>query len=150
MEGRSAKNALPKYVTVVVFALLSICAILAFGYYAVDVILDLILRRDVIAFNKGAMYMLGVGAGLGLLVIFMVWELSGKTMSSSGNKKATQLALASLVLMVVLPQAADYLISRSLGSSNYVYCERESYRWLHAQSKVYTSSARVCKNLHFK
>ena len=147
MEERISKNTPSKYVTVIVFAIFAIAALLAFGYAAIDVTVSLISRKEIIEFNKGAMYMLGVGLGAGLLVIFMIHELSGKVISSSYNKKATKLALLSVGMIVVIPQLADYAVSLKVKGMNYVSCGNLSYRWLHVQTKVYGISIDTCKEV---
>jgi len=147
--GDHAKNVTPaKYVTVIVFALFAICSLLAFGYYAFDVTISLILKKEIIEFNKGAMYMLGVGLGSGLLVIFMIHELTGKKISNSYNKKATKFALISIGMIFVFPQLADYIVSSKVEKMDYVFCEEKSYRWLHAQNKVYGVNAGTCSNIN--
>ncbi len=92
--------------------------------------------------------MLGVGLGSGLLVIFMIHELTGKKISSSYNKKATKFALISIGLIVVFPQLADYIVSSKVGKMDYVLCEEKSYRWLHAQNKVYGFNSDTCSNIN--
>lgn len=129
------------------YALFAICALLAFGYYAFDVSISLILKKEIIEFNKGAMYMLGVGLGAGLLVIFMIHELTGKKISNSYNKKATKFALISIGLIFIFPQLADYIVSSKFRSMDYVFCEEKSYRWLHAQNKVYGVNVDACSGI---
>lgn len=140
-----AKNVTPaKCVTVIIFALFAICALLAFGYYAFDVSIRLISKNEIVEFNKGAMYMLGVGLGAGLLVIFMIHELTGKKISNSYNKKATKFAFISIGLIFLFPQLADYVVSSKVSGMGYVFCEEKSYRWLHAQNKVYGINVDAC------
>lgn len=147
--GDYTKNVTPaKCVTVIVFSMFAICSLLAFGYYAFDVTISLMSKKEIIEFNKGAMYMLGVGLGSGLLVIFMIHELTGKKISNSYNKKATKFALISIGLIFVFPQVADYIVSSKIGKMDYVFCEEKSYRWLHAQNNVYGVSADTCSNIN--
>lgn len=133
-----------KCATVFAFALFAIGALFAFGYYTFDVSIGLISKKDIIEFNKGAMYMLGVGLGAGLLVIFMIYELTGREISSSYNKRATKIALISIGLIFLYPQIADYIVSSKVGSMDYIFCEDQSYRWLHVQNKVYGINADAC------
>ncbi len=146
--GEQIKTVTPaKCVTVIIFALFAICALLAFGYYAYDVSISLISKKEVIEFNKGAMYMLGVGLGAGLLVIFMIHELTGKKISDSYNKKATKIAFISIGLIFVFPQLADYIVNSKVRSMDYVFCEEKSYRWLHAQNKAYGVNVDACNGI---
>ncbi|MFA7556116.1 MAG: hypothetical protein WCY88_17875 [Spongiibacteraceae bacterium] len=146
--GEHKKAVTPaKCVTVIIFALFAICALLAFGYYAFDVSISLISKKEIIEFNKGAMYMLGVGLGAGLLVIFMIHELIGKEISNAYNKKATKCALISIGLIFIFPQLADYIVSSKFRSMDYVFCEEKSYRWLHAQNKVYGANVDACSGI---
>jgi len=149
--GNHTQNVTPaKCVTVIVFALFAICSLMAFGYYAYDVSMSLISKKEIIEFNKGAMYMLGVGLGSGLLVIFMIHELTGKKISSSYNKKATKFALISIGMIFVFPQLADYFVSSKVEKMDYVFCEEKSYRWLHVQNKVYGVNENTCSSINAK
>jgi hypothetical protein len=148
MEDHTKINTLSRYATVFVFSLFAIAALLAFGYYALDITISLLFKKDIIEFNKGAMYMLGVGLGAGLLVIFMIHELSGREISKSYNKKATNFALISIGLIFVFPMITDYVVTLKVKSIDYVYCENLSYRWLHVQSKVYGITADACENVN--
>ncbi len=146
--GEHIKTLTPtKCITVIVFALFSLCALLAFGYYVYDVSISLITKKEVIEFNKGAMYMLGVGLGAGILVIFMVHELTGKIISNSYNKKATRIAFISIGLIFTFPQLAGYLVNSKIRDMNYVFCEEKSYRWLHAQNRVYGINIDACRSV---
>lgn len=136
-----------KCVTVIIFALFAICVFLAFGYYAYDVSISLISKKEIIEFNKGAMYMLGVGLGSGLLVIFMIHELTGKKISDSYNKKATKIAFVSIGLIFAFPQLADYIVNSKVKGMDYVFCEEKSYRWLHTQNKVYGVNVDTCNGI---
>ena len=147
--GDQTKTVTPgKCLTAILFALFAICALLAFGYYTFDVSLSLISKKEVIEFNKGSMYMLGVGLGAGLLVIFMIHELRGKKISSSYNNKATKFAMVSIGLIFVSPQLADYIVSTKIKSMDYVFCEEKSYQWLHVQNKVYGANVEACNSLN--
>lgn len=143
--GEQKKTVTPaKCITVIIFALFAICAFLVFGYYAVDVSVSLISKKEIIEFNKGSMYMLGVGLGTGMLVVFMIHELIGKKISKSYNTKATRFALLSIGLIFVFPQFSDYLVSSKVRSMDYIFCEEKSYQWLHVQNKVYGVSVDAC------
>jgi hypothetical protein len=147
MEEHTKTVTPAKCVTVIIFALFAICAFLAFGYYAFDVSISLISKKEIIEFNKGAMYMLGVGLGAGLLVIFMFHELTGKKISNSYNRKATKFALISIGLIFVFPQLADYIVSTKVISMDYVFCKEKSNRWLHLQNKVYGVNVDACSSI---
>jgi hypothetical protein len=146
MKEQTKKVTPTKCATVFVFTLFAIGALLAFGYYAIDVSVSLLSQKEIIEFNKGSMYMLGVGLGAGLLVVFMIHELSGKEISDSYNKKSTKAALIFIGLILVFPQLADYVVSLKVRSIDYIYCENQSYRWLHVQNKVYGSNINACNN----
>jgi len=145
MNDDFQKNTISKYATVFVFALICVGALIAFGIYGYNVAYDLIRREELVEFNKGAMYMLGVGLSSGLLVTFMIHELIGKEISKSYNKKATRSALIFIGLIFVFPQIADYVILYKVKNAGYVFCENRSYRWLHAQNKVFAVDASTCE-----
>lgn len=146
MQGNSFKVNFSKYFTVVVFFIFSAGALLVFGFYTLQLVRGMISSADIVEFNKGAMYMLGVALSSGLLTAFMVHELRGGELSAAYNKKATQLALLFLGLIFIFPQATDYLVTSKLTGVDYVYCKDQSYRWLHSQNKVFAVNAAVCAN----
>lgn len=142
-----SKNVTPtKCVAVIAFALFAMCSLLAFGYYTLDVTISLMSKKEIIEFNKGAMCMFGVGLGSGLLVILMIYELTGKEISSSYNKKATNFALMATGLIFVFPLLVDNVIRSKMGEMDYVFCEGKSYQWFHVQNKVYGVNTNACGN----
>ena len=90
--------------------------------------------------------MLGVGLGAGLLVIFMIHELSGKEISNSYNKNATRFALLFIGLIFIFPQLVDYVVTSKIKSMDCVFCKNLSYRWLHVQNKTYGITIDACEN----
>ncbi len=145
MKAHDHINNLSRYITVFLFSLFSISTLLAFGYYAFNTFLDFLYAKNIIEFNKGAMYMLGVGLSAGLLVMFMIHELQGKEISGTYNKKATRLAFIFIGIVFIFPQIVDYVVSYKIKNLGYVYCQNQSYRWLHAQNKVFGTNLVVCE-----
>ncbi len=147
MEVKDTQRNLLKYLTVFVFALFAMGALLAFGYYAIHTVVDLVYMESVIEFNKGAMYMLGVGLSAGLLTSFMIYEIQNRKISESYNKKATHLALIFIGLIFIFPQIVDYGVRQKIKSIGYVFCAKQSYSWLHAQNKVFGLNEAACTQL---
>ena len=90
--------------------------------YAFQLTLDLLHKEDVIAFNKGAMYMLGVGLSGGLLIYFMIYEIIYGKISESFNKKATRLAFIFMGSIFIFPQIIDFRVRQYIGHTGYVFC----------------------------
>jgi len=133
-----------KLSTVVIFTLFSVGAIFAFGYYSFLLMLDLFNSEDIIAFNKGAMYMLGVGLSSGLLTYFMIYEIIKREISESFNKRATLLSLIFMASIFIFPQIVDYGIRQYINHIGYIFCTDKSYRWLHAQNLVFATNEETC------
>ncbi len=148
MEVKDTERNLLKYLTVIVFALFAVGALLAFGYYALHTVVDIIDMKSVIEFNKGAMYMLGVGLSAGLLTFFMIYEIQNRKISESFNKKATRLALIFIGSIFIFPQIVDYGVHQKIKSIGYVFCAKQSYSWLHVQNKVFGLNEVACMQLN--
>ncbi|MCL7422012.1 MAG: hypothetical protein M8364_14020 [Methylobacter sp.] len=150
MQGDSKQSIWLKLLTVVVFILFSAGSLAAFGYYAFQLILDLLHKEEVIAFNKGAMHMLGVGLSGGLLIYFMIYEIIYGKISESLNKKATRLAFIFMGSIFIFPRIIDYGVRQYIGHTGYVFCADQSHRWLHAQNLVFASNEEACTKFNGK
>lgn len=147
MEGKEKPSVILQISAVVLFILFSIGALIAFGYYTFQLAFSFVNQEDIIAFNKGAMYMLGVGLSSGLLTYFMIYEIIKKEISVAFNKKATRSALIFMGLIFILPQIFHYSLEYILEKRGYMICDLDSYQWRMYRTFYYVSSVDACTNL---
>jgi hypothetical protein len=104
--------------------------------------------NNVITFNKGAMYVLGAGAGaLSLSVAVVYTAIYQRKVSFSVEKVLIKIALIAMVVMFVLPQIAHLSVNRIIDDNSYQECEPLSYRWMLYKKYVFTQDEETCINL---
>lgn len=130
--------------TVLLFILIALSALIIFGYFTYVLMSGIFTGSDLIIFNKGAMYMLGVGLTSGLLSFFMLYEIFNKEVSASLNKKSTRPALIFVCSKFVIPQLAGFAVNEYIKSIEYVYCAEESSHWLQNQNLIYANNELTC------
>jgi hypothetical protein len=104
------------------------------------------LLSEVIEFDKGALYSLG--AGIGLLVLAIVAVQVGwfnRPLSKRQNMYFTRVALASIVLMLALPQIGHYFINNYMMKRGYSVCQAASHQWMNARTIIYIKPTIECK-----
>ncbi|NMM42378.1 hypothetical protein [Pseudoalteromonas arctica] len=130
--------------TALLFILISFFALGVFGYFTFTLIFSILSESEIIRFDKGAMYMLGVGLTSGLLSFFMVYEILNKKVSASLNKKSIRPALIFLGSIFVVPQLAGLAVDYYVESVGYVYCKEQSSQWLQNQTLIFASNEYSC------
>ncbi len=144
MNGTQKPSLILQVLIVAFFFLFAIGSLIVFGYYAFLLFENIISQSDFIVFNKGSMYMFGVGLSSGLLTYFFIYEILKKKISASFNKKSTYIGLVFIGSIFIFPQLADYWIHKYINHIGYAYCPEQSYRWLHAQNLVFASDENIC------
>ncbi len=130
--------------TAILFILITLSALIIFCYFTYILIAGIFTGSDIIIFNKGAMYMLGVGLTSGLLSFFMLYEIFNKEISASLNKKSTRPALIFICSIFVIPQLAGFAVNGYVESIKYVYCSEKSSHWLQNQNLIYANNKLTC------
>ena len=146
MQDDNKKSPGLQILIVVFFLLLSSGLLAVFVYYSFLLFSAILSGSDIIAFNKGAVYMLGAGLISALLTYFLIYEIIKKNISDSFNKKSKYIGLAFIGSVFLVPQLAEYGVNKYTESIGYMYCPEQSYRWLHAQNLVFTSNREICVN----
>ena len=122
-------------------------ALFFFGYNTLYLIKALVEESRVISFDKGSVYLLGVGLGLGVVTYWFIRDVMKKPASAAYNQKATRIAIGVIIIMVVLPHIVHYAVGHYLKPRGYVVCDEASYQWLYDRTIVYTANSNVCVEL---
>lgn len=104
------------------------------------------ISSDVVLFDKGSFYMLGVGVGLlslGFVVVQEFWV--GSPISRKQNKIFTRMVLFGIATLIIFPHITHFLVDRYLMRNGYSVCEEASHQWLFVRDIVYISEATVCR-----
>ena len=112
-------------------------------YIAVDATISLITGiynfQDNIEFNKGALYLYGVGLILLIFVVGIIYtNYLKKNISSHANKIIGKAVLVFLLITFFLPQIVHYTTANYLENRGYQVCEARSKQWLHVRTIVYS------------
>ncbi|MCK4865280.1 MAG: hypothetical protein KAT06_07595 [Gammaproteobacteria bacterium] len=119
-------------------------------YYAIIVLLQLtseiMSNSDVLTFDKGAFYLFGVGFGLFVFVLAIIYsKVVNNKLSDFIHRLIFFSLIGSVVLTFVLPQAIHFYIDSYTEQNNYQICRDQSHRWLHAVTIIYARNAQ-CSN----
>lgn len=112
-------------------------------YIAVDTTILLITgiynSQDNIEFNKGALYLYGVGLILLIFVVGIIYtNYLKRSISNHTNKIIGKVVLVCLIITFLLPQIIHYATANYLENRGYQVCEARSKKWLHVQTIVYS------------
>ena len=100
---------------------------------------------EIVVFDKGSFYMLGVGGGLAVLSFVTIQEgWLNRPLSKSQSKLLTKLAILSIVLVFMLPHIVHYVANNYLQNQGYSVCEKASHRWLFVRDIVYIQDSVTC------
>jgi hypothetical protein len=149
MEDAVQPSKLTRVASVSVFAFCALGAIGWFLWSAMDLVSQLVSGSEVVAFDKGAVYMLGVGLGLALLTHAGVHEgILGRPMTKQFGRWMNIGAIGSIGVMLLFPHVFHAAVGQYLvKSQGYQVCEEASYRWLLYRRIFYTSTPEICMSL---
>ena len=103
------------------------------------------LTSDVVAFDKGSYYALGVGVGLLAIAFAGVQETwLGKPLTKKSTSIISKLAIAGVVLMLSVPHISHYALGSYLKKNGYAVCEEASHQWLFVRNIVYVQKMKEC------
>lgn len=146
-EGQQA-SLLVRISSLMFFIGLTLGAFTWFSISAVGIISKFRMESQIIGFDKGSMYALG--CGIGLLSITIGGVIQGilkLDLTPKQNLLFSRTIIASILLMVIVPQAAHYTVDKLVTNKNYSVCEKASYRWLFYTKLYYTKSREACDEL---
>lgn len=102
----------------------------------------------VVYFSKGAMYSLGAGIVLLLLILLGIYQNIKKSdLSKAQEKCATRVFMLATAMMFVFPIAAHFSVSKLTAHRGYFECEEVKYKWLLYEKIVYVTSQSACESL---
>lgn len=134
--------------SVAFFVMLTLGAFIWFVISTTQLISKFRLESQVISFYKGSMYMLGCGLGLLLLTIGGIFQGIFKLeLTTKQSSLLSRGIIVSLLLMILFPQLAHYIVDRNVQKQSYSICDDVSYRWLFYTKLYYTKSKDVCNEL---
>jgi hypothetical protein len=130
------------------FILMSLASLLWFAWSILSLIGQINSNSPAISFDKGAMYMLGVGVGLSALTYAILHEaILKKILTERVTSWITRCAFAGIGLMFIFPHIVHYPVENYLEGEGYQICSQASYQWLLYRKIVYVSSPEVCAGL---
>jgi hypothetical protein len=104
------------------------------------------LLSEIIEFDKGAFYLLGAGIGMIVLAIITVQVFwFDRPLSRRQNVYFTRVILASIVLMLALPQIVHYSMNNYITKHGYSICQAASHQWLQNRTIIYIQPTIECK-----
>lgn len=148
MKESTTPSLQTKIISLAFFVFLAAGSLLWFGKSVVSLYHQFHFHEAIVAFDKGAMYMFGVGAGLLLLIGGGVLQgLLGREPNDAAKKIFKGGVIFSLTLTIALPQLAHYWVSHSAKAQNYDVCNEAGYQWLMYQKIYYTDSRDSCDRI---
>lgn len=146
MEGAVQPSRSRRIASVSIFALSAVAAMDWFFWSALQLVSQLLSKSPAVMFDKGAVYMLGVGLGLGLLTCVGLYEgILERSPTKRFGRWMNIGAIVSIGVMVVLPHMAHAAVNHYLvGTRGYMVCEAESHQWLLYRRIAYAASEVLC------
>lgn len=148
MNNEQSSSVLVRFLSVAFFSILTLSALVWF-FVSINGFLSRFYKNDsVVEFDKGSMYMLGIGFGLLLLTVGGVKQgLFGKKLTSREEIFFTRSLIISFVLMVTVPQLTHYLVENYTEKKHYSICSGATYRWFFYSKFYYTKNEMACNDL---
>lgn len=145
MTESAAPSLQTKIISLAFFVVLATGSLLWFGISIVGLYHQIHFHEAIVAFDKGAMYMLGVGVGLFLLVGGGVLQgLLGRELDAAAIKIFKWGMIFSLILTITLPQLVHYWVDHSAKTAKYEVCSEAGYQWLMYRKIYYADSRDSC------
>lgn len=137
-----------RLLSVAFFAILTILSLVWFFISVTSLLSQFRLNESVIAFDKGSMYMLGVGIGLLSLTIGGLMQgIFGKVLTSKWESLFKRSLVVSIIVMVALPQLAQYSVDSYARKQHYDICNEATYKWFLYSKYYYTDNQIACNKL---
>ncbi|WP_439136021.1 hypothetical protein [Pseudomaricurvus sp.] len=134
--------------SVAFFLLLTIASLAWFVISLTNFIIQVRQGAPVIEFDKGSVYMLGIGLGLLFLTAGgIVQGLLGKTLTPKCESLFTKGIVISILFAFLLPHAVHYGVSQFAQKQHYDLCKPATYRWFMYSKFYYVDSTSSCDAL---
>ena len=113
MNDDKSPSLLVRILSITFFSILTLAALAWFSISLVGLISQFHLRDPVVGFDKGSMYMLGIGLGLLLLTIGGVMQgMLGQELTEKKESLFKTGIVISLILTVSFPQLTNYVVDK--------------------------------------
>ena len=133
------------------FALLSAISLTWFVASAVRVWNQTNSAATYITFERGALYLFGVGLALAVLTYGITYQgVLRRPLTKTATKLFNVLLMGSLLLTFAVPPVGEYVVSETLEARGYRVCDLKSRQWPIFRDVVYVASLEVCDNLRAK
>jgi hypothetical protein len=143
MEDREKPSLAIRVIGALLFLVCSCAAFFWFGYRVV--ILLNTAQSEVVVFDKGSFYMLGVGIGMSVLAFTAVQEgWVGKVLSKAQAAILTKIAIVGIALIFIVPNLFHYIADNYFSNEGYSLCEEASSQWLFVRDIVYIQDTIEC------
>ena len=145
MEKRDTPTLIDRIGTPLFFLMGGASAIIWFIYRVFSLFQN--ASSQMIIFDKGSYYMLGVGVGLlslGYMIVSEFWF--GRPLTSRQSSFFSGLAISGIVLVFVVPHMAHYVADKYLKKNGYSVCEEASHQWLFIRDIVYIAGSVECSS----
>ncbi len=140
---------LPLFAGCLAFFLMAGWGLWSFVSHLIQLTEQVVSNANLIDFNKGSFYGLGLGIGLTALVYGMLHQNVFKFSLESRffNKTIPAVMIYGLFIMILLPHIAHYSIEYILEKRGYMICDTHSMQWSMYRSYYYVSDVDTCTNL---
>jgi len=139
------KEVLFKAIVLFTFIVMALGCFYGFLNASLGMLNQILQSNDLVIFNKGAFYLLGVTLGLGVLVFVMVYQgVLKKELTASFSRWFSRIAVFSVLLIVVLPVVSHFLVEPYLLSRDYRVCTEASHTWFYLSEIVYVKNEIAC------
>jgi len=143
MEGREKPSLGIRIFAPLIFISGSIAALLWFFYRIFNLFIATL--SEIVVFDKGSFYMLGVGVGMLNLAIVTVQEgWLDKPLSKKQSAYLTRGAFIGIALIITVPHLVHYFANSYLLRQGYTVCEEASQQWLFVRDIVYIAESIEC------
>lgn len=148
MEGREKPSLGIRIFTPLFFISGSLAALLWFFVRMFNIFIGAL--PEIVIFDKGSFYMLGVGVGMLILAIVTVQEgWLDKPLSKKQSAYLTKGALIGIALIFTAPHLVHYFADDYLLNQGYTVCDKASHQWLFIRDIAYISDSIEC-NINLK
>ncbi len=148
MSGEQNPSFSIRILSVTFFSVLTISSLVWFFISVTSLLSQFYLNESVIAFDKGSMYMLGVGIGLLVLTVGGLMQgIFEKALTSKWEYLFKRSLVVSIIVMVALPQLAQYSVDSYARKQHYEICSEATYHWFLYSKYYYADSQIACNKL---
>lgn len=148
MQTEQQSSPMARFLSVGFFLVLTIASLAWFFVSTTSLISQIRLNAPIIGFDKGSVYMLGIGLGLLLLSVGGIMQgILGKALTPANESLFKKGIVISILLMFLLPHAVHYGVSQYTQKQHYTLCNEATYRWFLYSKFYFTNNASGCDAL---